>query len=287
MATDIGYRDGDDILIADEPAAMAEAVHRLLTDGDLHRRIGKSCRETAIEKYEAIYGRDFVSPGGADSAARFAAMLDLRPGEHVLDAGCGLGGAAFLMAARYGVRVTGVDLSANMIALARERLHAHELANRVRLVHGDCLALAQNPEFDVVFGRDVFLHVADKEALFGVLLRVLVPGGRLLVTDYCASPRPWSADFSDYVMRRGYGLHTVADYASMLSAAGFADVRAEDRTDEFIAIHERELARLMIVEPAPPARDELAAAWRAKIARARAGEQRWGLFTARRSGVAG
>ena len=51
-AEGIRCRDGHDILIADEPAAMAEAVHRLLTDGALHRRIGQNCRKTATENYD-------------------------------------------------------------------------------------------------------------------------------------------------------------------------------------------------------------------------------------------
>ncbi|MGB6848245.1 MAG: glycosyltransferase [Thermoanaerobaculia bacterium] len=51
-AEGIRCRDGHDISIADEPAAMAEAVHRLLTDAELHRRISKNCRETAIQHYD-------------------------------------------------------------------------------------------------------------------------------------------------------------------------------------------------------------------------------------------
>jgi phosphoethanolamine N-methyltransferase len=41
----------------------------------------------------------------------------LQPGQKVLDVGCGIGGGDFLMASKYGVEVTGVDLASNMIGL--------------------------------------------------------------------------------------------------------------------------------------------------------------------------
>lgn len=236
-----------------------------------------------IRKYEAVYGRDFVSPGGADTAARFVAMLELAPDARVLDAGCGLGGSAFLMARVHGARVTGVDLSANMIAMARERCAELGLTRRVTFVHGDLLALEEVDAFDAVYSRDAFLHVHDKSRLLAVLHRALVPGGRLLITDYCAGPPPWSADFADYVRERGYHLRTLQDYVALLEAAGFVEVRGEDLTGEFLAIHQSELARLAHAELAPADRDALAEGWRAKIARIRAGEQRWGLFTGRKA----
>ena len=77
--------------------------------------------DEGISKYEEIYGRDFVSPGGIETAREFVGRLDLRPGMQVLDAGCGLGGAAFVMARDYGASVTGVDVSANMIRRATDR----------------------------------------------------------------------------------------------------------------------------------------------------------------------
>lgn len=51
-AEGIQCRNEHDILIADEPAEMATAVHRLLTDAELHRRISKNCRETATQNYD-------------------------------------------------------------------------------------------------------------------------------------------------------------------------------------------------------------------------------------------
>ena len=56
----------------------------------------------------------------------FCLKLNLKPGQKVLDIGCGSGGSAFFMARQYGVQVTGIDLSSNMINLAKDRLVREE-----------------------------------------------------------------------------------------------------------------------------------------------------------------
>ena len=51
-----------------------------------------------ILRYEAIFGRTWVSVGGEATTRQFVAHLDLKPGMKVLDIGCGIGGSAFYMA---------------------------------------------------------------------------------------------------------------------------------------------------------------------------------------------
>jgi phosphoethanolamine N-methyltransferase len=239
--------------------------------------------EAAISAYEVVYGQDFVSTGGSRTTREMLARLELVPGERVLDVGCGLGGSAFMMARESGARVDGIDLSQNMIAMAQERLERHGLEHLVRLEHGDCLELDRPAAYDVVYSRDVFLHLHDKERLFRVLSACLRPGGRLLFTDYCSGPPPWSPAFSAYVERYRYSLHTLEEYAEVLRAAGLVEVRATDLTETFIAIHRREVEEMADAALDDEQRRELAAGWEAKIERANQGEQRWGLFQARRT----
>lgn len=233
-----------------------------------------------IRKYEAVYGRHFVSPGGEATARECIHALDPAPGARVLDVGCGLGGAAFLMAREHGVRVHGIDVSRNMIALARERCRTEELGGSVTFELADCLALDGSGVFDAGLSRDVFLHISDKARLFAVLLRVLKPGARLVFTDYCRDARATSAEFRDYVAARGYALATLDEYRGHLARAGFERLRAEDWTARFVDIHERELAALEGAALDADERAALARAWREKIARARRGEQRWAFFEA-------
>ena len=237
-------------------------------------------RPAEIRKYEAIYGRDFVSPGGEVTARKCIAMLELSAGAQVLDAGCGLGGSAYLMAREYAAQVVGIDLSANMIASARRRCAELGLDDQVTFRPADLLALDACNAFDAIYSRDAFLHIADKARLFSNLYRALRPGGRLLITDYCTAEPPRSEAFMRYQRERAYDLRAVSAYVAALESAGFTDIHAEDRTAEFIEIHTGELARLSRTGLDPTEVADLQAGWQAKIERARQGEQRWGLFTA-------
>ena len=236
--------------------------------------------ESSILQYESIYGADFVSPGGRELALEMIASMGLAPAARVLDVGCGLGGSAFVMAREFGLQVDGIDLSRNMLALAEDKLASNGLSDLVRLQWGDCLELDACEQYDAIYSRDVFLHIGDKARLFERLHKAMRPGGKLLFTDYCCGPKPWSEEFRDYVQGRGYSLHTTGEYADLISSAGFEQVSANDETARFIEILQAEQERIDAL-PIPAAeRDYLKRSWQLKVVRAQAGDQRWGLFSA-------
>ena len=237
-------------------------------------------RTESILQYERVYGEDFVSPGGIDMARELISRLALAPSSRVLDVGCGLGGSAFVMAREFGLEVDGIDLSKNMLEIAKQKLAAHGLEGQVRLEWGDCLELDRENVYHAVYSRDVFLHIHDKTRLFGVLHAALRPGGRLLFSDYCCGPQPWGYEFADYVDGRGYDLHTPEAYAELIAAAGFRQAAGEDATARFVDLLRAELAQIEKLDIDPGARVKLAASWRQKLGRALGGDQRWGLFTA-------
>jgi len=236
--------------------------------------------ESSILQYERVYGEDFVSPGGREMAREMIGRMALAPDARVLDVGCGLGGSAFVMASEFGLQVDGIDLSRNMLALANQKLSANGLSRSVNLQWGDCLELDRSDTYDAVYSRDVFLHIHDKARLLLVLKSVLHQGGTLLFTDYCCSPKPWDSDFSAYVEDRGYSLHTIEDYAALISNAGFARVTAEDITPRFIEILQSDLQRIEELSLDQSARSKLQQSWQQKLERSVAGNHRWGLFTA-------
>ncbi len=240
--------------------------------------------ESSILQYESIYGEDFVSPGGRKVASELIARMALQSGSQVLDVGCGLGGSAFLMARDFGLRVIGMDLSNNMLALAERKLAANGLSDRVSLQWGDCLELDNAEQYDAIYSRDVFLHIADKTLLFERLHAAMRPGAKLLFTDYCCGPKPWSNEFKAYVQDRGYCLHTTEEYARFMSNAGFEQVIADDWTERFISILEAEEGRIDALPMAETVREKMKISWQEKIQRARAGDQRWGLFSAVKAG---
>ena len=111
----------------------------------------KQYTELSILRYEAIYGHNYISPGGENIADEFIKTLDLREGLSVLDIGCGLGGPAFRMASKSGVHVHGIDLSANMIRIAKTRLKEKRLNNLVSLSQANCLELKAFEEYHVIY----------------------------------------------------------------------------------------------------------------------------------------
>jgi phosphoethanolamine N-methyltransferase len=187
------------------------------------------------------------------------------------------------MAAEFGLRVDGIDLSRNMLALAQRKLDANGLSGAVALRWGDCLELDCAQRYDAVYSRDVFLHIADKQRLFERLYAALRPAGKLLFSDYCCGPQPWSDAFSAYVQQRSYTLHTPAEYAELIAAAGFEQVVAKDETPLFIELLQTEAERIGALQLDESTRDKMRQSWQQKIERARAGDQRWGLFSAARS----
>merc|ERR1712168_1328305 len=123
-----------------------------------------------ILRYEAIFGRTYVSVGGETTTREFCSQLGLRPGMKVLDIGCGTGGSAFYMAREFGVDVHGIDLASNMIGIAQDYRAEMEPAvkHRVQFYIEDALTM-EYPEnfYDVVYSRDTILHITDKKQLFG------------------------------------------------------------------------------------------------------------------------
>ncbi len=235
-----------------------------------------------IRKYEAIYGRNFISPGGEATTRQILGLVAFRPDMDVLDVGCGLGGAAFVMAQTFGARVHGIDLSRNMLQIAQLRCQQAGLTHVVSFEHADVLQYDRPNAYDLVHSRDVFLHIHDKVGLFAAIRRCLRPGGLLLFTDYLCRAGAPSREFASYIRGRQYDLRTLDAYCALLGQAGFDILMAHDRTDDFIRILERELAQLGNNQLDLQERMALSESWLAKIKRARDGEQRWGVFVAKK-----
>ena len=125
--------------------------------------------------------------------------LGLAPGVAALDIGCGIGGTARTLAARYGARVEGIDLTPEFVAVA-EALSRLAGVEGVAFRTGSATALPfEAARFDLATMLHVGMNVADKAALFAEAARVLRPGGRFAVFDVMrvgpgeiAYPMPWA-----------------------------------------------------------------------------------------------
>lgn len=94
----------------------------------------------------------------AETTKEFVAKLGLKPGQKVLDVGCGVGGGDFYMSENFDVEVVGVDLSINMISRAIER--AIGLKCNVEFDCADCSKKTYPAKtFDVIYSRDAMLYI--------------------------------------------------------------------------------------------------------------------------------
>jgi arsenite methyltransferase len=117
-------------------------------------------------------------PGGLALTDALANACALRPGERVLDLGCGAGLTASYLARSYGVSVTGLDTSPEFLGEARER------EADVEWILGGAANLPFEAEsFDVVFAECFLSAFADPALILREIRRVLRPGGRLAASD--------------------------------------------------------------------------------------------------------
>ena len=139
-----------------------------------------------------VYSCAYFPEGTEDLDAAQAAKLEhicrklrLKPGEHLLDIGCGWGGLILYAAQHYGVSATGITLSEAQAELARERIRAAGLEHRVRVEVRDYrdLALTEGQaRFDKVVSVGMFEHVgrAHLQGYVQQVYRLLRPGGLFL-----------------------------------------------------------------------------------------------------------
>lgn len=165
---------------------------------------------------------------------RLAAGIESHP-PHVLDLGCGVGGSLCHLAARYGIRGTGVTLSPVQAQLASARTQAMGLADRVTCLEGDYTQLpASIAGVDAAFAIESFVHGPSPARFFAECARVLAPGGTLWLCDDLRrpSPDPRAARMLEQ-FRAGWHINTLIDHdhlVEMAAAAGFTHVETVDLT---------------------------------------------------------
>ena len=175
----------------------------------------------AATRYLRFFGSMWMSPVNLEVIR----LLDIRPGEHVLDIGAGMGPGAVL-AVKAGARVVAVDPTPFMRFVLGGRRLWQPSRNRLEILDGTAEQLpVPDASVDAAWAVNAMHHWSDLDAGIGELARVLRPGGRLVLVDedFDDPSHQYHERFS--ARRRAHDVEFAevdpAEVGSKLLAAGF------------------------------------------------------------------
>ena len=173
---------------------------------------------------------DQLHTGGAPATRSVLELAGIQGGSQILDAGCGTGGSSRLMAVEGGHHVTGIDLAGQFIRAAEALTESTRLSEQVSFRQGSILEMPFDADsFDGILCQHVLMNIEDKPAAFREFLRVLKPGGKLILHEVVKGenepavyPVPWAAsetisfleswaDTSQWILDTGFTSETEVD----------------------------------------------------------------------------
>jgi MPBQ/MSBQ methyltransferase len=203
------------------------ALHYGDGQNDLLDRILDGARKAGADpdnlKPSDLGAVDEFHTAGRGATIEVLSMVPLKPGMHVLDAGCGIGGTARSLVAERGCRATGIDLTPGYVDVANALAVRMNLADKCGFVQGSVLDMPfAEAAFDGAVSFHVAMNIEDRAGFYGELARVVKPGGPVCVYDVMKGPvdgvsypMPWAATGQTSFLR------TPDETASLLKSAGF------------------------------------------------------------------
>jgi ubiquinone/menaquinone biosynthesis C-methylase UbiE len=185
-----------------------------------HERIAETFDQWAAD------GRDAkMEEGHGDAVRQVIARMGIKPGDQMLDLGCGNGWATRLLAkSSPGGGAVGIDVAPAMVAQA-ESLHSYTIRARYEVMPFERLDL-KDGQFQRVFSMEALYYAVDLDATLAEIHRVLKPGGTVdVVIDFYKE----NAASEDWTERTGVPMHWLGEdeWKARFEAAGFTDVTTE------------------------------------------------------------
>ncbi len=166
-------------------------------------------------------------------------LMDLRPGQRVLDLGCGAGWATRLLAhavldesgsvAGNEAQVVGLDISDEMIRLARET--SQGFSNPTYVVGSASQIPWQDNFFDRVLSVESFYYYANQGLALGEVFRVMASGGRLFILINLYADNEYSLQWVDK-LKVPVHVRSAAEYIEMLKQHGFESAEWRQIADD-------------------------------------------------------
>ena len=178
---------------------------------DYFDQVAPSYHETRVQQY----AKDFCD--------LIFAQVPLEPGMSVADIGCGTGYLTKALAERV-AKVTGVDASTEMLAIARREMAQANLTN-VELVNAEAAHLPfPTSSFDLVFASLLLHHISDPVEVLTEFHRVLKTNGQVVIVDVKEHQHHW-VKTEKHDLWLGF---SPAELAEWLQEAGFREERVQD-----------------------------------------------------------
>jgi ubiquinone/menaquinone biosynthesis C-methylase UbiE len=178
-------------------------------------------------------------------ASLVAETAEMGPGDDVVDVGFGFADQDMLWARNFAPRhITGLNVTPSQVRIARARVRRAGLSDRIDPRQGSATAM-QLPDAcaDIVTAVECAFHFDTRDRFFTEAMRVLRPGGRLVLADVIRaepSANPvrrrlqdvtWRAFADKFAIPEANAVQ-IAQYRAMVAAAGFTDVSVTSISDE-------------------------------------------------------
>lgn len=213
----------------------------------------------------AAYGQDAVAlllgesyhPGGRALTIRLADVLGLRSSHRAADVAAGLGATARLLAAEYGAHIDAVELNPSTVDKAREVTEQADLSRTVRFHIGDAERVPlPSSAFDAIVCECAFCTFPDKHTAAAEFARLLLPGGRVGLTDVTIHPNGLPEELTGLV---GWiaciaDARPLEDYIATLADAGLRTIHTQRHDDVLRAMIDSIEARLRLLRITAPDR---------------------------------
>ncbi len=203
----------------------------------LNERIGKFYDQSTplwLEVWGEHMHHGYYENGEVGTKTHTQAQLDLvaeilkwgkvTQASTILDAGCGVGGSARLLAKQFNAKVLAVTLSPVQAANGRRYNEEAGLTEQVTIEAKDMMSLAGTGEkYDLIWSMESAEHIADKQGLLNMFYDLLKPNGRLIMATWCHRKEPPTLEQSEQkLLGKIYELYHLPPMVSIATIEGFA-----------------------------------------------------------------
>ena len=197
---------------------------------------------------KVVWGEGFLSPGGTDEIDEIMSGVNAE-NKTVLDIGCGCGGAAFHLLKKYNVKsVEGIDPEPLVIQTANQLAIKNNLQDVTIFKQINPGPLDYDDElFDMIFSKEAFLHIPDKDALLKDVHRILKPDGLVIVSDWMRiDDNPPSEQMKEYIKDEGLDMLmcSLKKYKELLELTNFTEIEIRDRHEWYLQKAKKELTEI-------------------------------------------